>query len=84
MKRRYNHETKQWDIVLSPYDYGRLMQELEMLRQQVSRQIQAPRPLMPYEVPKPNFVPGYPPEWQVTNLSATRDGISMAYNDSRY
>ena len=59
-KYRYNIETKEWDVVLSPYNYGRLIQELEMLRQIVSKQVQQPlvqpvppRPLGPYECPNP-------------------------------
>jgi hypothetical protein len=28
MKRRYNHETKQWDIVLSEQEYYKLLQAI--------------------------------------------------------
>lgn len=71
-KYRYNVQTKEWYILMSAYDYGRLMQELEMLRQQVSRQINVPRQLGPYEMPNPfqyhfmyginRGLPIYPPQ----------------------
>ncbi len=57
MKRRYNHETKQWDIVLSEDAYYHLIHQLESLRQHVSRQAQVPKPLGPYEAPNPRQSP---------------------------
>lgn len=47
MKRRYNHETKQWDIVLREQDYYHLMRELEMLRCKISSQIKPAPSLLP-------------------------------------
>lgn len=56
-KYRYNVETKEWDILLSPYDYDRLIKELEMLRQIVSRQIQPFPGILPIAPPQPNIYP---------------------------
>ncbi len=83
MKRRYNHETNQWDVVLSEDAYYRLMYELESLRQHLSRQLQAPRSLGPYEVPNPNpnLVPGFPAEFKVCYLNTiTMNGIMKGVN----
>lgn len=47
MKRRYNHETSQWDIVLREQDYYQMINELEMLRRTLSSQIKPTPSLLP-------------------------------------
>jgi len=55
MKRRYNHETNQWDIVLSEREYQNIQQELNKLNL-----MRMERSQLPISSPQPQFKCSYP------------------------
>ena len=88
MKLRYNHETKQWDIVLSEQEYQNIQQELNKLN--LIRMEQSRLPISP---PMPDFVRDFerqmvrfpdgfdlhPPNYTMSNVSC-----GIGYNDGKY
>lgn len=53
MKRRYNNEIKQWDIVLTEEEYAMLDERIKSLEHKLAMMSFYPKPLGPYEVPNP-------------------------------
>jgi hypothetical protein len=79
MKRRYNHETKQWDIVLREQDYYRIMNELECLKRLL---ISQPKPDMFQATGQP-CSPPFLKHQSCCKLPDGHDlaGIEMAHNE---
>ncbi len=80
MRRRYNHETKQWDIVLREQDYYHLIHELEMLRRTISSQI---KPTTTVQMTgQPCYPPFFAKHQSCCKLPDGHDlaGIDMAHN----
>lgn len=76
MKRRYNHETNQWDIVLREQDYYQMMNELDCLRGIISRNIKE-APYMSQVIGQPCYPPFFAKQLPIDNYKLP-DGADLA------
>jgi bifunctional pyridoxal-dependent enzyme with beta-cystathionase and maltose regulon repressor activities len=80
MKRRYNHETKQWDIVLSEEQYTMLQMRIEALEKII---ISQPKSDIIQVTGQPCYPPFFAKVQSCCKLPDGADlaGIDMAHNE---